>query len=71
MIRQADKLLAIKEKENKMKNYNAKVKITWSDYGIEARSKKEAIKKIIALYKEQYNIDLEPSEIISLELETE
>ena len=54
-----------------MKNYNAKVRITWSDYGIEARSKKEAIKKIIALYKEQYNIDLDPSEIISLELETE
>jgi cytidylate kinase len=49
-----------------MKQYNAMVKITWSNFGIEARNKKEAIKVLKETYQEQYGIDLTDKEIVEV-----
>jgi hypothetical protein len=49
-----------------MKQYNATVKITWSNFGIEARNKKEAIKVLKETYQEQYGIDLTDKEIVEV-----
>jgi cytidylate kinase len=49
-----------------MKQFYAVVKITWSDFGIEARNKKEAIKVLKETYREQYGIDLDDKEIVKI-----
>jgi hypothetical protein len=49
-----------------MKQYNAIVKITWSNFGIEAKNKKEAIKVLKDIYQEQYGIDLTDKEIVEV-----
>jgi hypothetical protein len=54
------------KKENNMKQYNAIVKITWSNFGIEAKNKKEAIKVLKETYQEQYGIDLTDKEIVEV-----
>jgi hypothetical protein len=52
-----------------MKQYYAIVKITWSNFGVEAKNKKEAIKVLKENYKEQYGIELEDEEIVEIEEE--
>jgi cytidylate kinase len=52
--------------KNNMKQYNAMVKITWSNFGIEARNKKEAIKVLKETYQEQYGIDITDKEIVEI-----
>ena len=49
-----------------MKQYYAIVKITWSNFGIEAKNKKEAIKVLKETYQEQYGIELEDKEIVEI-----
>lgn len=49
-----------------MKNWVAHIKIEWKQYGIEAKNKKEAIKLIKELFKEQYGLELENTEFLSV-----
>jgi hypothetical protein len=49
-----------------MKQYNAVVKITWSNFGLEASSRQEAIKVLKETYKDQYGIELDDKEIIEI-----
>jgi hypothetical protein len=55
-----------REQKGIMKQYYAIVKITWSNFGIEARNKKEAIKVLKETYQEQYGIELEDKEIVEI-----
>ena len=52
-----------------MKQYYATIKITWSNYGIEANSKEQAIKVLKDLYLEQYGIELDDKEIVEIKEE--
>lgn len=49
-----------------MKLYYATIKITWSNHGIEANSKKQAIKVLKELFLEQYGIELDDKEIVEI-----
>jgi hypothetical protein len=49
-----------------MKQYYAIVKITWSNFGVEANNKKEAIKILKETYLEQYGIELDDKEIVEI-----
>jgi hypothetical protein len=55
--------------ENNMKQYYAIVKITWSNFGVEAKNKKEAIKVLKETYLDQYGIELEDKEIVEIEVD--
>jgi len=52
-----------------MKTYRAVVKITWSNYGIDGINEEDAKKRLKELYLQEYNIDLEDNEIVSLVLD--
>lgn len=49
-----------------MKQYYAMVKITWSNFGVEANNKKEAIKILKETYLEQYGIEIDDKEIVEI-----
>ena len=49
-----------------MKRYYAMVKITWSNFGVEANNKKEAIKILKETYLEQYGIEIDDKEIVEI-----
>jgi hypothetical protein len=49
-----------------MKQYYAIVKITWSNFGVEAKNKKEAIKVLKETYLDQYGIELDDKEIVEI-----
>lgn len=50
----------------KTKTYYARVKIEWTNFGIEAKSISDAVKVLKAQYKEQYGIDLDDQEILEI-----
>jgi hypothetical protein len=52
-----------------MKQYYAIVKITWSNFGVEAKNKKEAIKVLKETYLDQYGIELDDKEIVKIEVD--
>lgn len=54
------------QKENDMKKWYAIVKIEWSNFNIEAKTKKEAIYFLKTTFYDQYGIELEDSEIVEL-----
>lgn len=58
-----------KENNYNMKQYYATIKITWTNFGIEANNKKEAIKVLKDLILEQYGIELEDNEIIEIKVD--
>ena len=49
-----------------MKQYYAMVKITSSNFGVEANNKKEAIKILKETYLEQYGIEIDDKEIVEI-----
>jgi hypothetical protein len=49
-----------------MKNYYARVKLEWSQFGIQGKNKAEAIKQLKAIFLEQYNIELADKEIVEI-----
>lgn len=52
-----------------MKQFYAKVKIVWNNFGIEANNKQEAIKVLKETYKQQYNLELSDNEIVDIKIE--
>ena len=52
-----------------MKNWVAYIKLEFVNQGIEAKNKAEAINVLKELYKEQYGIELNNSEIIDIKQE--
>jgi hypothetical protein len=54
-----------------MKQYYAVIKIKWSNFGIEGKSKKDAKRILKAIFKEQYGIELSDKEIKTLVVEKE
>jgi hypothetical protein len=55
-----------REQKEIMKNYYARVKLEWSQFGIEGKNKAEAIKQLKAIFLEQYNIELADKEIVEI-----
>lgn len=53
-----------------MKQYYAVVKIEWVNFGLEASSKKEAIKVLKETFLEQYGIELDDKEIVEIKEDT-
>jgi hypothetical protein len=51
----------------KIKTWSAVVKIKWKNFGIEGATKDEAIENLKETFKQEYNIDLENKEIVSIE----
>lgn len=52
-----------------MKQYNATIKITWTNFGIEANNKQEAIKVLKQTYLDQYGIELADNEITEIKVD--
>ena len=49
-----------------MKQYYAKIKITWSNFSVEGINVLDAIKKLKQTFLEQYGIELENNEIVEI-----
>lgn len=52
------------------KEYTSLVKIEFGGNNFKAESKNEYIQKVILSYKEEFNIDLDESEILDIEVNT-
>ena len=50
-----------------MKYYTSLVRIEFGGNGFEAESKHEYIQKVISNYKEEFNIELDESEILDID----
>lgn len=48
-----------------MKNYEVEVTLEWVN-SLEAKSKKEAIKRVKESFKEDYNLDIKDDEILAV-----